>query len=87
MPPSLNPLILQVGGTDLTTHGPGGSWQAESAWSDSGGGFYAPAGYSIPDYQQLAGVINASNGGSTTLRNDPDVSADVDELDPPLPEA
>jgi hypothetical protein len=76
LPPSLNPLILQVGGTDLTTASPGGPWQSETAWPDSGGGFYAPAGYSIPDYQQLAGVINASNGGSATLRNDPDVAAE-----------
>jgi len=76
LPPSLNPMILQVGGTDLTTNGAGGPWQSESAWPDSGGGFYNPAGYSIPDYQELTGVINASNAGSTTLRNDPDVAAE-----------
>lgn len=76
LPPSLNPLILQVGGTDLTTATPGGPWQAETAWPDSGGGFYAPAGYSIPTWQQLAGVIDAANDGSTTLRNDPDVAAE-----------
>ena len=76
LPPSLNSLILQVGGTDLTTASPGGPWQAETAWPDSGGGFYAPAGYSIPDWQSQAGVINGSNDGSTTLRNDPDVAAE-----------
>ena len=31
----------------------------------------------IPSYQQLAGVINFSNGGSTTLRNIPDVAAEA----------
>ena len=77
LPPSTNPNILQVGGTDLTTHGPGGPWATEVAWTDSGGGFYSPGGYSIPSYQQLAGVINASNGGSTSWRNDPDVAAEA----------
>ncbi|HEY0178643.1 MAG TPA: S53 family peptidase [Dokdonella sp.] len=76
LPPSLNPLTLQVGATDLATDGPGGAWVSETGWADAGGGYYAPAGYSIPDYQQLAGVIDASNGGSTTLRNDPDVAAE-----------
>jgi Pro-kumamolisin, activation domain len=78
LPPSLNSKTLQVGGTDLTTAGAGGPWASETAWSDSGGGFYSPAGYSIPSYQQLTGVINASNGGSMTLRNDPDVAAEGD---------
>lgn len=77
LPPSANPLVLQVGGTDLTTSGPGGTWMTESGWRDSGGGFYAPAGYSIPNFQKLAGVVNATNKGSTTLRNDPDVSAEA----------
>lgn len=76
-PPATNPLVLQVGGTDLTTSGPGGPWANETAWHDSGGGFYSPANYPIPDYQQLAGVINAQNGGSTTWRNDPDVAAEA----------
>ncbi|HZP66289.1 MAG TPA: hypothetical protein VFB32_08260, partial [Rudaea sp.] len=68
---------LQVGGTDLTTASAGGAWAAETAWSDSGGGFYGAAGYSIPTYQQTSGVITATNAGSTTLRNDPDVSAEA----------
>ena len=76
-PPSLNPHLLQVGGTDLTTTNAGGAWMTETAWSDAGGGFYSPSGYSIPAYQQAAGVINGSNNGSTTLRNDPDVAAEA----------
>jgi xanthomonalisin len=78
LPPALNPLTLQVGGTSLMTSGPNGTWSSESGWADGGGGFLADAGYSIPTYQQIAGVINASNGGSSTLRNDPDVSAEAD---------
>jgi subtilase family serine protease len=82
LPPSANPLILQVGGTDLVTSGPGGSWMSESGWPDSGGGFYAPAGYDIPSYQSAAGVINPTNQGSTTLRNDPDVAAEANGDNP-----
>jgi subtilase family serine protease len=62
-----------AGGTDLTTNGAGGSWESEVAWNGSGGG-PSPDGFAIPSYQQLSGVINSSNGGSTTLRNTPDVS-------------
>jgi len=32
----------------------------------------------IPSYQQLPGVINSSNQGSTTLRNIPNVAAEAD---------
>ena len=73
-PPSLDPYVLQVGGTSLVTNGAGGGWMSETAWPDSGGGFYAPALVSIPSWQTPA--INAANGGSTTLRNDPDVAAE-----------
>ncbi len=74
--PADDPLITAVGGTDLTTNGAGGSWQSESAWIDSGGGV-STNGFSIPSYQQLPGVITASNHGSTTLRNGPDVAAEA----------
>ena len=77
LPPSLNPLILQVGGTRLITTGAGGAYTSETGWPDAGGGFYAPAGYSIPDYQQLTGVVTAANHASSTLRNDPDISAEA----------
>ena len=30
--------LTAVGGTALTTNGPGGSWQSEVAWNDDGGG-------------------------------------------------
>jgi kumamolisin len=68
--------VVSVGGTDLTTNGAAGSWKSETAWSDSGGGI-SPDGIPIPSWQQLSGVINSSNKGSTTLRNGPDVSANA----------
>jgi kumamolisin len=68
--------VVSVGGTDLTTNGPAGSWSSETAWSDSGGGI-SPDKIGIPAWQQLSGVINSSNKGSTTLRNGPDVSANA----------
>ncbi len=73
--PSVDPYITQVGGTDLTTSGPGGSWVSETGWADSGGGYVS--GTSIPAYQQLAGVITSTNKGSTTLRNSPDIAAEA----------
>ena len=73
--PADDPYVTAVGGTDLTTNGAGGSWQSESAWVDSSGGINDD-GFSIPAYQQIAGVINGANGGSTTLRNLPDVAAE-----------
>src|ERR1700728_38144 len=68
--------VVSVGGTDLMTAGPAGPWQSETAWSESGGGI-SPDGIAIPAWQQLAGVINSSNQGSTTLRNGPDVAANA----------
>jgi subtilase family serine protease len=73
--PGVDQYITQVGGTVLTTSGPGGAWSGETAWPQSGGGYYS--GTPIPNWQQLTGVINASNLGSTTLRNSPDVSAEA----------
>ena len=74
-PPSVDANITQVGGTDLLTNGAGGSWQSETGWADSGGGYIS--GTAILTYQQLAGVINSSNKGSTTLRNAPDIAAEA----------
>lgn len=68
--------VVSVGGTDLVTSGAAGPWASETAWVDSGGGV-SPDSIPIPSWQQLAGVINSSNQGSTTLRNGPDVSANA----------
>jgi len=72
--PTDDPLITAVGGTNLTTNGPGGSWQSETGWIGSGGGF-STNGFAIPSYQ--VPVINSSNQGSTALRNIPDVAAEA----------
>jgi subtilase family serine protease len=68
--------VVSVGGTDLVTAGAAGPWSSETAWVDSGGGI-SPDSIAIPSWQQLAGVITASNKGSTTLRSGPDVSANA----------
>jgi subtilase family serine protease len=68
--------VVSVGGTDLVTAGAAGPWSSETAWVDSGGGI-SPDSIAIPSWQQLAGVITATNKGSTTLRNGPDVSANA----------
>jgi subtilase family serine protease len=74
--PADNAYIVSVGGTDLVTASAAGPWKSETAWTDSGGGI-SPDSIPIPSWQQLAGVINSSNKGSTTLRNGPDVAANA----------
>jgi subtilase family serine protease len=69
--------VITVGGTDLTTSGAGGFWSSEVGWVDGGGGI-SPHKIPIPSWQQISGVINASNEGSTIYRNGPDVSANAD---------
>jgi subtilase family serine protease len=72
--PGVDPYITEVGGTELTT-GPGGAWSAETSWPQSGGGNVSDT--PIATWQQLTGVINSSNLGSTALRNSPDVAAEA----------
>jgi kumamolisin len=74
--PADDAFVVSVGGTDLVTASAAGPWQSETAWADSGGGI-SPDNVAIPSWQQLSGVINSSNKGSTTLRNGPDVSANA----------
>ncbi len=74
--PAEDAYVTGVGGTDLQTQSAGGPWASETAWSDSGGGI-SPDGIPIPSWQQLSGVINSKNQGSTTLRNGPDVAAEA----------
>jgi len=79
--PSSSPYITQVGGTTLSTTGPGGAWQSESVWN-WGGGTGSSGGistyYAIPDWQ--AGVSMTNNQGSTTKRNIPDVALNADNV-------
>jgi len=74
--PADDPYVTAVGGTDLTTDGPGGPWQSETGWSGSAG-MPSKNKVPIPGYQQLPGVIDSTNDGSPTLRNIPDVAAEA----------
>ena len=76
--PGNSPNITDVGGTDLTTAGPGGTWSAETAWIGSGGGWNTQS--PIPSYQVPA--INSANQGSPSYRNIPDIAmeANTDNL-------
>ena len=66
--------MTAVGGTDVTTNGPGGAWANERGWEYSGGG-PSPDGIAIPAYQ--VPFINEQNGGSKKLRNVPDIAGDA----------
>jgi kumamolisin len=68
--------IIAVGGTDLVTNGAGGSWKREPGWRYSASGPSVDKRILIEPYQLP--YINESNGGSTTLRNVSDVSANAD---------
>lgn len=69
-PPSDDPNVTSVGGTALTTTGPGGAWVSETTWSGGGGG--VSTSYAIPSYQQSLNM--AAIGGSNTMRDVPDVA-------------
>jgi subtilase family serine protease len=71
--PQSDSRVVDVGGTHLTTSGPGGAWVSESGWVYSGGGI---TNIPIPGYQ--VGVANSSNQASTTYRNIPDVAMEGD---------
>jgi len=83
--PSSSPYITTVGGTTLTTTGAGGSWSSETVWNWGlhDGSYVGSSGgissyYSIPSWQ--TNVSMASNGGSTTHRNIPDVALTGDNV-------
>ena len=71
--PGNSPNVTDAGGTDLTTAGAGGPWQAETGWIGSGGGWNTAS--AIPAYQTSA--VNANNQGSTSFRNIPDVAMEA----------
>ncbi|HZR18272.1 MAG TPA: immunoglobulin domain-containing protein [Verrucomicrobiae bacterium] len=83
--PCDNPNITIVGGTTLSTSGPGGTWASEKTWNwyNSGNGTNGTGGgistsYTIPSWQQS--VSMAGNQGSTTMRNFPDVALTADNI-------
>jgi uncharacterized repeat protein (TIGR03803 family) len=90
--PADNPYITIVGGTTLAMHGSGASYSSETVWNlgydppgwyglsgdyvGSGGG--VSSYYSIPTWQQ--GVNLTAAGGSTTMRNYPDVAMNANNV-------
>jgi hypothetical protein len=79
--PGDTPFITQVGGTTLTTSGPGGARVSETVWN-WGGGIGSSGGvstqYPIPSWQ--TNISMAANQGSTTMRNTPDVAMTADNV-------
>ena len=83
--PAGNTNITIVGGTTLSTSGPGGSWQSETVWSWIAAGTGNGAGSggidtnnAIPSWQ--VGIDMSQNGGSTHYRNLPDVAMTADNI-------
>jgi hypothetical protein len=84
-PAQSDPNITVVGGTTLTTSGPGGARTAETVWNwfTSGSGPDASSGgisstYAIPYWQQAVNM--SSNQGSSIWRNMPDVALTADNV-------
>jgi hypothetical protein len=83
--PSDSTNITEVGGTTLTTTGPGGAYVSETAWNwglDNGSyvgtsGGISPT-YPIPSWQQ--GISMTADQGSTIMRNVPDVALTADNV-------
>jgi subtilase family serine protease len=73
--PSDDPLVVAVGGTDITTKTAGGAWKSETGWSGSAG-MPSKNKVPIPTYQQLPGVVTTTNHASKKLRNIPDVAGE-----------
>jgi hypothetical protein len=65
-----DPFITEVGGTILSTSGPGGTWKSETAWHGGSGGVGSL--YPIPYWQQTVNM--SANKGSALWRNVPDVA-------------
>jgi subtilase family serine protease len=83
--PSSQPFITAVGGTTLFA-GHGTTYLAEEVWNDLGAGYGATGGgvstvWPIPFYQTPGGYsVTVGNGGSSTMRNVPDVAAVANPL-------
>jgi tetratricopeptide (TPR) repeat protein len=74
-------LVTIVGGTTLSTTGPGGSYVSETVWNtgnNSGSGGGISIHYSLPSYQE--GVSMENNQGSTIKRDIPDVALTADDI-------
>jgi kumamolisin len=74
--------VNTVGGTSLTTSGPGGAWSSETYWSYRGtsyGGGGWGTNVELPSWQVQAATTCANEGGecSTTYRDVPDEAANA----------
>jgi Concanavalin A-like lectin/glucanases superfamily/Pro-kumamolisin, activation domain len=92
--PGASPYLMSVGGTHLTMNGSGASYASDMVWNSgnlgsanpwfgNGDGYWGSGGgistsYAIPSWQQA--VSTAANGGSTSLRNIPDVALTSDDI-------
>jgi kumamolisin len=72
--PADDQYVTAVGGTVLTTAGPGGPWASETAW-DSGGGGISPDKIAIPSWQTATAA--GCSDCSQIYRNGPDVAANA----------
>ncbi|CEK17408.1 S53 family peptidase [Chthonomonas calidirosea] len=80
--PADQPFVTGVGGTTLTTNGPGGTYASETVWNNDvidgggGGGGGISIYWALPGYQY--GLISPASLGSLSLRNVPDVALNAD---------
>jgi subtilase family serine protease len=83
--PSSSAYVTVVGGTTLTTTGPGGSWSSETVWNwGLEKGSYVGSSGGISSYYKLpawqVGISTTANGGSPAYRNIPDVALIADDV-------
>ncbi len=87
--PGSQPLLTSVGGTDLKTK-TGEVYAGEVVWNTeaqqgaaTGGGVSSV--WAIPTWQVVNGVsVAKANGGSSTMRNVPDIAAVADDINSPV---
>ena len=79
--PMDSPYVTAVGGTTLSTTGPGGAWVGETVWNwggNTGSGGGISTYYAIPCWQSNVNMTAAQ--GSSTKRNIPDVALTADNV-------
>jgi subtilase family serine protease len=78
--PTSQPLITSVGGTTLNVTS-NEVWSSETVWNNNSGatGGGVSKFWKIPKWQVVNGVsVAVANGGSSTMRNEPDIAAVAD---------
>jgi kumamolisin len=88
--PGSQPLVTCVGGTDLVVNSSTYAYSTEKVWNDLNAGYGGTGGgvssvWPIPSWQVVGGVsVAKANGGSSTKRNVPDVTAVADDVNSPV---